>query len=125
MGDVTCAYGKIRQCRIHSGGRAKENSETSSECARAWSRGLAVADVGAWRQSRVLEETRLRRNLPVDASLRQADPNIFPRGDILWPQALILIPPRGLPKPPAARRLSAPNVGARMARARKSWTRQR
>src|SRR5438477_7224925 len=125
MGDVTCAYGKIRQCRIHAGRRAKENSETSSEGARASSRGLVVAGVGAWRQSWVLEATRLRRNLSDRRFPAASRSQHFPRGGILWPQALILIPPRDLPKPPAARRLSAPSVGARMARARKSWTRQR
>jgi hypothetical protein len=31
MGGATCAYRKIRQCRIHAAAGAKDNTDTSSE----------------------------------------------------------------------------------------------
>ena len=63
MGDATCAYRKIRQCRIHVGGGAKENSDTSSEGGAGFVAQLACGEPQSLAPSQVLEETRLRRNL--------------------------------------------------------------
>src|ERR1700681_3161824 len=121
MRGATRAYRKIRQCRIHVGGGAKENSDTSSEGSAGFVAQLAcgepqsLAPIAGTRGDAAPQKSRstLSCGKPIQSH--------FPRGDSLWPQALIRIPPQGPPKPLAARRLSAPSVGARMAPARKSW----
>ena len=77
MGDATCAYRKIRQCRIHAGNGAKENSDTSSEGSAGLVARLArgASEFGA---NRGYSRRRGSAGIYlVDAFLRQADPNTF------------------------------------------------